>query len=117
MAAGNVLCFGALAKQLVSVSCYLLLMPSMLVFVEGVNGTKSASEFDEDVIDVLKANRKPATLEFITTAGALTQSSLQLSRSLLVKNRYRAGLVCQDKGWEFCARWAKLGRSPGSRIA
>ncbi|GIU17287.1 MULTISPECIES: hypothetical protein [unclassified Shewanella] len=37
--------------------------------------------------------------------------------TLLVKSRYSAGLVCQDKGWEFCARWAQFRRSPKSRIA
>ncbi|MCL1050521.1 hypothetical protein L2755_12915 [Shewanella abyssi] len=35
----------------------------------------------------------------------------------LAKSRYSAGLVCQDKGWEFCASWAKSRRSPGSLIA
>ncbi|ABZ76621.1 hypothetical protein Shal_2060 [Shewanella halifaxensis HAW-EB4] len=36
---------------------------------------------------------------------------------LWVKSRYSAGLVCQDRGWEFCATWAKSKRSPDSRIA
>ncbi|GIU50516.1 hypothetical protein TUM4438_36780 [Shewanella sairae] len=33
------------------------------------------------------------------------------------KSRYKRGLVCKDKGWEFCATWATSGRAPGSRIA
>ena len=33
------------------------------------------------------------------------------------KGRYKAGLICKDKGWEFCASWATLARSPGSRLA
>ncbi|MFT5790503.1 MAG: hypothetical protein ACI8SJ_002632 [Shewanella sp.] len=41
----------------------------------------------------------------------------KLSGVLITKSRYRAGLICQDKGWEFCARWAKSRRSPGSLIA
>ncbi|MCG9730751.1 hypothetical protein L1D44_12995 [Shewanella sp. Isolate13] len=39
------------------------------------------------------------------------------SSLLLAKSRYHAGLVCQEKGWEFCARWAQSRRSPRSRIA
>ncbi|MEZ9821885.1 hypothetical protein AB4238_14890 [Shewanella sp. 10N.286.45.A1] len=37
--------------------------------------------------------------------------------SLIAKSRYSAGLVCKDKGWEFCASWANIKRIPGSRIA
>ncbi|WP_108946571.1 hypothetical protein [Shewanella halifaxensis] len=37
--------------------------------------------------------------------------------SLYAKGRYKAGLICKDKGWEFCASWATLARSPGSRLA
>ncbi|PKG59172.1 hypothetical protein CXF83_12470 [Shewanella sp. Choline-02u-19] len=36
---------------------------------------------------------------------------------ILAKSRYSAGLVCQVKGWEFCATWANSIRGPGSRIA
>lgn len=37
--------------------------------------------------------------------------------SLIAKSRYSAGLVCKDRGWEFCATWANIKRIPGSRIA
>lgn len=42
---------------------------------------------------------------------------INLSAASYAKSRYKAGLVCKDKGWEFCASWANLVRSPGSRIA
>lgn len=37
--------------------------------------------------------------------------------SLIAKSRYSAGLICKDRGWEFCASWANIKRIPGSRIA
>lgn len=36
---------------------------------------------------------------------------------MLTKSRYSTGLICQVKGWEFCATWASSSRLPGSRIA
>ncbi|QQX78293.1 hypothetical protein JK628_11770 [Shewanella sp. KX20019] len=52
------------------------------------------------------------TIHFCSLNTLPAESSVTLAKS-----RYSAGLVCQDKGWEFCARWAKSKRSPGSRIA
>ncbi|MEZ9200156.1 hypothetical protein [Shewanella sp. 10N.286.54.B9] len=36
---------------------------------------------------------------------------------IIAKSRYSAGLVCRERGWEFCATWANTTRIPGSRIA
>ncbi|MCL1096029.1 hypothetical protein [Shewanella kaireitica] len=43
--------------------------------------------------------------------------TLKEDSSLIAKSRYSAGLVCKDRGWEFCASWANIKRIPGSRIA
>lgn len=43
--------------------------------------------------------------------------TVQGNPSLIAKSRYSAGLVCKDRGWEFCATWANIKRIPGSRIA
>ncbi|MGS0689303.1 hypothetical protein [Shewanella sp. 30m-9] len=113
MAAGNVLFFGGLTKPFISFSRCLLLIPSMFVFVLSNVAplTCSSSGQDLSMLDNLIAKRN--IQEVFTSVVSLTQSR----KILLVKSRYSAGLVCQDKGWEFCARWAKSGRSPGSRIA
>ncbi|ABV87407.1 hypothetical protein Spea_2087 [Shewanella pealeana ATCC 700345] len=54
----------------------------------------------------------------LCSASTMPANTLDTANSeLLAKSRYSAGLVCQDKGWEFCARWAQFRRSPSSRIA
>lgn len=53
-----------------------------------------------------------------TPLTAIPAAQHHVHRALYArKSRYKRGLMCKDKGWEFCATWATSGRAPGSRIA
>ncbi|GIU35465.1 hypothetical protein L2719_03660 [Shewanella schlegeliana] len=68
---------------------------------------------DEKRFDVSVANLSSDRLAFDIYVWRVSRSM----PTRLAKGRYNAGLVCQDKGWEFCARWAHSRRSPRSRLA
>lgn len=75
----------------------------------------------QDEIDsgIAEASLVKASFAEISLPSAQLGSVVDVLTSslLLAKSRYHAGLVCQEKGWEFCARWAQSRRSPRSRIA
>lgn len=74
--------------------------------------------------NLYQANKHQPMVSSQSVASLFTQLKTQLVAQFFIhsplyakKSRYKRGLVCKDKGWEFCATWATSGRAPGSRIA
>ncbi|MCL1137265.1 hypothetical protein [Shewanella pneumatophori] len=87
-------------------SFYRLILPILtmsFVFIAGTYSLQQASTLERQDKLIAQLN--------------LEVQLFTLNDNTYAKGRYKAGLVCKDKGWEFCASWANLVRSPGSRIA
>ncbi|MGS0681652.1 hypothetical protein ACVBIL_10850 [Shewanella sp. 125m-7] len=113
MVVDNVLFFEGFTKPVGDYACAKLLLLGLMVFSEP-NIPKPLSVPLQSAMTSPATNNVSIAQQAINTPEALIQTSSGL---LAKKSRYNAGLVCQDKGWEFCATWAKSRRSPGSRIA
>ena len=85
--------------------------PDLATNLYHFNQTQSANSLQ------LMSQSQPVTILFTPLTVTPAAQHTGLVALYARKSRYKRGLVCKDKGWEFCATWATSGRAPGSRIA
>ncbi len=101
------------------ITVFIMLIALFSVAINSVNIKEKATaklSVTPNYKSIFRSANRPSSNSMATKVVAPYLKNKPYSE-LLARSRYSAGLVCQDKGWEFCARWAQSRRSPRSRIA